>query len=83
MNQNGAMSFTVIGDTVNTAARLQELTRTLETPLVVGDLLVNAVKMGSSEIAAARVDQLQDQGEQTLRGRVGAIRIWTRKTGRR
>jgi adenylate cyclase len=78
-----SMSFTVIGDTVNTAARLQELTRALETPLVVGDSLVNAVKMGSSKIAAARVDQLQDQGEQTLRGRAGAIRVWTRKTGGR
>ncbi len=32
-----SMSFTVIGDTVNTAARLQTLTRTLGTPLVVGD----------------------------------------------
>ena len=75
-----SMSFTVIGDTVNTAARLQELTRTLETPLVVGDSLVNAIKMGSSEIATARADQLQDEGEHTLRGRAGAIRIWTRKT---
>ncbi len=74
-----SMSFTVIGDTVNTAARLQALTRTLETPLVVGDPLVNAVKIGSSEIAAVLADQLRDQGEQTLRGRVGAIRIWTRK----
>ena len=73
-----SMSFTVIGDTVNTAARLQALTRTLETPLVVGGPLVEAVRMGSSGVAAALVDQLQDQGEQTLRGRVGAIRIWTR-----
>jgi adenylate cyclase len=78
-----SMSFTVIGDTVNTAARLQALTRTLETPLVVGDPLVSAVKTGSSEIAAALADQLQDQGEQTLRGRTGAIRIWTRKMGGR
>ena len=31
-----SFSFTVIGDTVNTASRLQRLTRSLETPLVVG-----------------------------------------------
>jgi adenylate cyclase len=74
-----SMSFTVIGDTVNTAARLQTLTRTLETPLVVGDSLVSAVKTGSSEIAAALADQLQDQGEHSLRGRAGAVRIWTRE----
>jgi adenylate cyclase len=75
-----SMSFTVVGDTVNTAARLQMLTRTLGTPLVVGGPLVEAVKAGSPDIAAALVDQLQDQGERFLRGRTRAVRIWTRKT---
>jgi adenylate cyclase len=74
-----SMSFTVIGDTVNTASRLQGLTRTLKTPLVVGGPLVDAIRAGSSETAAALVSQLQDQGEQTLRGRVGAVRVWTPK----
>src|SRR5262249_25705593 len=37
-----SFSFTVIGDTVNTASRLQRLTRSLATPLVVGDPLVRA-----------------------------------------
>ena len=75
-----SMSFTVIGDTVNTAARLQGLTRTLETPLVVGDAVVRAVRAAGSEIAAPLVRQLQDQGEQALRGRAAAVRIWTRAT---
>jgi adenylate cyclase len=74
-----SMSFTVIGDTVNTASRLQGLTRALKTPLVVGGPLVDAIRAGSSEIAAALVSQLQDQGEQALRGRAGAVRVWTRK----
>jgi adenylate cyclase len=74
-----SMSFTVIGDTVNTAARLQGLTRTLETPLVVGDALVSAVRAGSSEAAAELAKLLQDQGEQALRGRAGPVRIWTGK----
>jgi adenylate cyclase len=74
-----SMSFTVIGDTVNTASRLQGLTRTLKTPLVVGAPLVDAIRAGSSEIAAALVSQLQDQGEQALRGRAGAVRVWARK----
>jgi adenylate cyclase len=73
-----SMAFTVIGDTVNTASRLQALTRTLETPLVVGEPLVTAVRAGSSEVAAALADQLQDRGEQALRGRTGGVRIWTR-----
>ncbi len=73
-----SMAFTVIGDTVNTASRLQALTRTLETALVVGEPLVAAVKAGSSEAAGALTAQLQDRGEQTLRGRAGSLRIWTR-----
>jgi adenylate cyclase len=74
-----SMSFTVIGDTVNTASRLQALTRTLETPLVVGDALVTAVMTEPSETAAVLVSRLQYLGEQTLRGRTGAVRIWTRR----
>jgi adenylate cyclase len=75
-----SMSFTVIGDVVNTAARLQGLTRTLETPLVVGGPLVEAVRAGTSETAAALVGELLDHGEQQLRGRAGLVRIWTRVT---
>jgi adenylate cyclase len=75
-----SMSFTVIGDTVNTASRLQGLTRTLKTPLVVGGPLVDAIRAGSSETPAALASQLQDQGEQAVRGRAGAVRVWTRGT---
>jgi adenylate cyclase len=73
-----SFSFTVIGDTVNTASRLQRLTRSLATPLVVGDALVDAVKSDASEAAAALVGQLHDRGDQALRGREGMVRIWTR-----
>jgi adenylate cyclase len=73
-----SMSFTVIGDTVNTASRLQGLTRRFDTPLVVGDPLVDAVKTGASDTAVALLAQLHDQGEQTLRGRASPVRVWTR-----
>ena len=75
-----SLSFTVIGDTVNTAARLQTLTRTLGTPLVVGDALVSAVKALSPDMASGLMDAMEDQGEHDLRGRAGKVRIWTRKT---
>ena len=45
-----SMSFTVIGDTVNTGARLQALTRTLGTPFVIGDSLVAAVRAVSRNL---------------------------------
>ena len=73
-----SFSFTVIGDTVNTASRLQRLTRSLETPLIVGDALVDALNSEASGSVAAMANELQDRGEQTLRGRAEAVRIWTR-----
>ncbi len=72
-----SFSFTVIGDTVNTASRLQALTRSLDTPLVVGDALVCAIRTEPAATAAASPGQLQDRGEQALRGRAGTVRIWT------
>jgi adenylate cyclase len=73
------MSFTAIGDTVNTAARLQVLTRSLKTQLVVADAVVQAIQASSPEIAAERIGRLEDLGEHNLRGRESPVRIWTRK----
>jgi adenylate cyclase len=72
------LSFTVIGDTVNTASRLQGLTRSLDTPLVIGDPLVQAAKNGPSAKMDALFAGLEDRGEQTLRGRSEPVRIWIR-----
>ncbi len=72
------LSFTVIGDTVNTAHRLQVLTRTLQTELVVGDALIAKLDGGGTEEAARLIGRLRDQGEQTLRGRSTPVRVWTK-----
>lgn len=66
-----SLAFTVIGDTVNVASRLQSLTRELKTPLVVADAVVKQIGGGTLPI------ELQDRGERELRGRSSAIRIWT------
>jgi len=65
-----SLSFTVIGDTVNVASRLQGLTRELGTPLVVAEAIVRQIGGGALPLA------LQDRGERELRGRSGTIRIW-------
>ena len=72
-----SLAFSVIGDTVNTASRLQALTRSLATPLVVGDAVVAAAKTTSSS-AAGVLRGLEDRGEQNLRGRTEPVRVWTR-----
>ena len=72
------LSFTVIGDMVNIAHRLQGLTRTLATPLVVGDALVAAARAAPSPQTEAILARLEDRGGQTLRGRSAPVRAWTR-----
>jgi adenylate cyclase len=72
-----SLSFTVIGDTVNTASRLQGLTRSLDTPLVAADAIVNAINAAPSLDATELLAGLSDQGEQALRGRSAPVRIWT------
>ena len=69
------LAFTVIGDTVNIASRLQALTRELKTPLVVADAVLKQIGDGTLPV------ELKDQGERELRGRNGAIRIWTTTSG--
>src|SRR5438105_4977376 len=57
-----SLSFTVIGDTVNTANRLQGMTRNLDTPMVIGDALVAAIAARPADGAAPLLAALQDQG---------------------
>jgi adenylate cyclase len=75
------LSFTVIGDTVNTASRLQGLTRDLKTPLVVADSIVSSINGAQSPELKMLLASLLDQGEQALKGRSGAVRIWTKAHG--
>ena len=76
-----SLAFTVIGDTVNVAARLQSLTRELKTPLIAADAILKQIGGGSLPDPASLALPMQDAGERELRGRTGAIRIWT-ATGR-
>ena len=71
------MAFTVIGDTVNTTSRLQDLTRILATPLVVGDALLQAIGASPDDGMASILERLSPAGDHQVRGRARPIRVWT------
>jgi len=59
----------VIGDTVNVAARLERLTRTLDTDLIVGQALVEQARREADGEEKNLLDDLQENGEPEVRGR--------------
>jgi adenylate cyclase len=73
-----SQSFTVIGDTVNIASRLQEMTRDLATPLLISGTLIEAIKSANKRDANQLLEGLQDRGNQMLRGRSSPVHIWAR-----
>jgi adenylate cyclase len=68
------LEFAVLGDVVNVASRLEELTRRLASPLVVSDALVQAAR-GQSAGAPALVG-LRPTAPQQLRGRDQPVAVW-------
>jgi class 3 adenylate cyclase len=61
---------------VNTASRLQDLTRTLNTRLVVGDAIVTAARRQPDDGVGEILDRLKDGGEHALRGRSVPVHVW-------
>ena len=67
------LEYGVIGDTVNTASRLEHMTRDLGTNLVVSGALIDAIPPPETALAG----RLKDAGPQPVRGRDGGVRVWT------
>jgi adenylate cyclase len=68
------LEYTVLGDTVNVASRLERLTREAGSPLIVSDALVVAVRgCGGGE---ALLDRLRPDEARTVRGRREPVAIW-------
>jgi adenylate cyclase len=73
------MEFAVIGDTVNVASRIQEMTRALNVAVLASDGVIQAARAEAEEDA---ITDFTDTGEHQLRGRRDKIRLWSRPAER-
>jgi adenylate cyclase len=70
------LEYSVIGDTVNIASRLEHLTRNLNSNLVVSDSLVQAIDQDTDR-SEKLILRLIKAGVHDLKGRETAVAIWT------
>jgi adenylate cyclase len=74
------LEFAVIGDAVNVASRLEELTRALDARLVVSDALVEQVQAGGGQRPGALAG-LERAAPRALRGRSAPVALWMLRAG--
>jgi adenylate cyclase len=74
------LEFAVVGDVVNVASRLEELTRQLDTSLIVSDDLIEAIRAAGggrrTMLGGTALAGLTRAEPQVLRGRTAPVAIW-------
>ena len=70
------LSFTVIGDVVNTASRLEALSRKLDAVIVASDDVIEATRQESGDSSAALLSGFRRVGETPVKGRQEEVGIW-------
>jgi adenylate cyclase len=69
-----SLAFTVVGDTVNIASRLQQAARDLDASIAVSDAVIEAARREDPD--ALTVD-FRDGGEWSIPGHPQSMRVWT------
>lgn len=73
------LEYAVLGDTVNVASRLEELTRSLNVRIAMSEELAGAIRGEADPDAGTLLSDLDNRGPQAVRGRDKPINVWTFK----